>query len=308
MSFSVIVNPAARQGDAGAQWLKAEPVCHDVLGAFVFQMTRKAGDATELCRMALMDGHQHIVSFGGDGTHNEVVNGFFDKSGKPVAPEATLSLVSAGSGCDLSRTLGLPRDVSGALVRIRNGHYSRTIDLGRIVFCDRRTGQKKTRFFINAASMGISGAVLRMLRRHPNVLRGRLGYSLATLAVTLRFKDRNIRIKVGRNMSKHENTKLVVAANGKFFGGGMKVAPMADPFDGQLEFLGLRGMHWLPFLRLAARVFSGKHIGHDCVWHHRGRKLLVEGPKGFLVEIDGECVGTLPAEVEIVPRALMLRL
>src|SRR5436305_1429889 len=103
----VIVNPKSQGGKLGKRW----PELADLIGrAFPFDAvtTKAAGDATRLAREALRGGAERVVAIGGDGTINEVVNGFFDEEGAAIAPEASFGLIPYGTGGDFRRTMGIP--------------------------------------------------------------------------------------------------------------------------------------------------------------------------------------------------------
>src|SRR6185436_15960859 len=129
---TVIVNPKSQAGRLGKRWSDLA----DTIGrAFPFDeaITQAPGDATRLAREALRAGAERIVAIGGDGTVNEVVNGFFDDGGAPIAPEASFALIPFGSGGDFRRTLGMPTELAAAARVIAEGRRRR-IDVGRLAF------------------------------------------------------------------------------------------------------------------------------------------------------------------------------
>src|SRR5947208_2252248 len=109
----VVVNPKSQGGRLGKRWAELA----DTIGrAFPFEeaMTKGPGDATKLAREALRGGAERVVAIGGDGTINEVVNGFFDDAGAPIAPDASFALIPFGTGGDFRRTFRLPTEVADA--------------------------------------------------------------------------------------------------------------------------------------------------------------------------------------------------
>ena len=103
----VVVNPASANGRTGRRWPELAAKLRSRIGDFEAAFTKAPKEATSIVRQALRDGTNHVVSVGGDGTHNEVINGFFDGR-EQVAEGIKLSLIPTGTGGDLRRTVGLP--------------------------------------------------------------------------------------------------------------------------------------------------------------------------------------------------------
>ena len=125
----VVVNPKSQGGRLASRWTEVA----ETLGrAFPFDevITQGPGDATRLTREALRAGAERVVAIGGDGTINEVVNGFFE-DGVAIAPEASLGVIPYGTGGDFRRTLALPTHLEDAARVIRDNQRKR-IDLGKL--------------------------------------------------------------------------------------------------------------------------------------------------------------------------------
>ena len=95
----VVVNPASAAGATGRRWDRTARHLSAALGPFELAFSQEPGHATRLTRLALRDGFEMVVAVGGDGTLNEVVNGFFEAK-VAVAPEALLGFVALGTGSD----------------------------------------------------------------------------------------------------------------------------------------------------------------------------------------------------------------
>src|SRR3569623_34343 len=138
----VIVNPDSQGGRLGKRW----PELADLLQRqFPFAVVR-----------AERAGAERIVAIGGDGTVNEVVNGFF-ADGKPFAPHASFALIPFGTGGDFRRTLGMPTEI-GEAAKIIAANQVREIDDGRLDYVT-PAGAKAVRMFAHIASFGVSGVV-----------------------------------------------------------------------------------------------------------------------------------------------------
>jgi diacylglycerol kinase family enzyme len=227
---TVIVNPNSQGGRLGKRWVELS----DTIGrAFPFDdvMTTGPGDATRLARTALAAGAERIVAIGGDGTVNEVVNGFFDEAGKPIAPEASFALIPFGTGGDFRRTFQLPTEIADAAAVIA-ANQRKKIDVGRLTFVA-TSGEPAHRMFANIASFGVSGVVDRMVNESGKKL-GRMSFLWATARATGSYKNQRVQLLFdGQEKDRVEATINTVAiANGRYFGGGMKVAPDAEVDDG----------------------------------------------------------------------------
>src|SRR5690606_37093433 len=115
---------------------------------------------TRLTREALKSGAERIVAVGGDGTLNEVTNGFFE-NGAPIAPEASLAIVPFGTGGDFRKTVRIPNATAEAAAIIAANHR-RKIDIGKLELTG-HDGKPLLRMFINIASFGVSGHLDRMI-------------------------------------------------------------------------------------------------------------------------------------------------
>ena len=105
---------------------------------------------------------------------------------------------------------------------------------------------------------------------------------------------------------------MIAICNGRFFGGGMKVAPMAEIDDGAFEIVALGATSKLGFAMTSGSIYSGEHIGQAGTVHLRGQKVKLDlmnedARSAFLLDVDGEPMGSLPLEIEVLPKALTLR-
>ena len=134
-----VVNPASDGGRTGRTWpeMAASARRHGL--EVVERLTESAGHATELAREAVAAGEELVVAVGGDGTVNEVVNGFFDTAGTSLGGAAALGVIQRGTGCDFVRTFGIPKKIDRAVATVVAGRRRR-IDIGRAT-CQGPTGQ-----------------------------------------------------------------------------------------------------------------------------------------------------------------------
>jgi len=302
---TVIVNPKSQGGRLGKRW----PELADTIGrAFPFDevRTQGPGDATRLAREALRAGAERIVAIGGDGTVNEVVNGFFDEHGVAIKHDAIFALIPFGTGGDFRRTMNIPMEIADAAAVIARGH-KKQIDVGKLELTA-NGGGTVLRMFANIASFGVSGVVDRLVNESGKKL-GRLSFMLATARATWSYKNQRVALVFDGKDRVETTINTVAVANGRYFGGAMLVAPNAEVDDGAFDVVAMGDLTFSDLLTSGRRLYKGTHIGMDKVSVRRAK--LVEAQPvepGAVVEldVDGESPGRLPARFELVPSALWM--
>ncbi len=299
----VIVNPAARNGAVGRRW---ETLASQLSALGIdaeTAHTQRPGHASELVRDGLRDGPRLVVAVGGDGTVNEVVNGFFD-GGRPIAPESELAVVPIGTGRDGVRTYGISGKPERAIALLADG-ATRTIDLGRATYTA-HAGGEESRIFLNIASCGLSGAVAERANRTSKRLGGTPAFLWATIATFAGWKNVPFRITIdGEQRELVANNTIV--ANGRYFGGGMHIAPDARTDDGLLDAIVFGDVGRVDLALNMHRLYRGTILRHPKASHRLARSVLVEPERALPIEIDGEQPGVTPVRFEVLPAALRLR-
>lgn len=290
---AVIVNPRSNLGKTGKQLAGLCQLLDAKLGRYELLLTRAGGHGSELAESALARGAQHIVACGGDGTLSEVVDGVM-ASGR--AAQVAVSLVPSGTGSDFARSLG--RGIDGA---------ERMLDLGRAHYRD-AAGNQRTRHVLNIASAGLSAESVRWIEAQAQAgRRHRLSYALSAVAGLARYTVSEVEVAIDAAVVHRGPLCFCAVANGRFFGGGMPVAPQARLDDGLLDVTAvaaLRPWETVPFF---ARLLRGTHAAHRRTRSGRGRVISLDSAAPVWLEIDGEAVGTLPARIVALPAALKLR-
>jgi diacylglycerol kinase (ATP) len=296
----VIVNPRSGAGATGARWAGVERRLRDALGALEVESTRSPRDAERLAREGVRAGVERLVVAGGDGTLNEVASGLL---GAGLGDRAEIAILPLGTGGDFPRTLGIPRDLEGAIASIAAGS-ARRVDAGAVRFRDRE-GREARSWFLNVASAGISGDIVERVAKRSRLAGGTGAFLMATLQSIVRYRAEPVRLRIDGECVHEGPLVLAAAANGRYFGGGMAVAPGARLDDGRLDFV------WVPRLsklRLVSRlglIYRGRHLEEPEIGHRRGRVVEMDAEAGAVpLELDGEPVGALPARAEVLPSAL----
>lgn len=298
MKLLAIVNGASAGGKTGKRWPQIEAALQSNGIEVEARFTEGVGHASELVTEALGQGHEAIASCGGDGTLSEVVNGLIDPSGAARAPGAKLAILPSGTGGDFRKTLGIDPEPASAAALIARGQ-TRRIDAGLIVF----EGDDQPRRFVNIASCGVGYEVDRRI----NGLRfkpGKLAYALVSAYSILTYPPLPAKVRVDGAEVEGAFTSVSLA-NGRFFGGGMMIAPQADPSDGQLDVI-LSSTTRTRSILGAKHLYAGTHLARPGSTMLRGRKIeiepLTDRRMGF--DIDGEALGFAPATISALPGVL----
>ncbi len=299
----LIINPQAQGGALGRRWPELAKSIRRQLGAFEEVRTKGPGDATELAIDALNSGADVVVAIGGDGTINEVVNGFFD-DGEPINPEAAMGVLPFGSGGDFRKTIAVPKDLDQAAHRLAHGKAKR-IDVGRIDYTT-HDGDKATRMFINIASFGLSGLVDQFVNDSSKRLGGTLSFLAASARASLKYQNQRVRMTFDDSEPIDTIIKVCAGANGRYFGGGMYIAPEASLDDGVFDVVAVGDLSLFELATHSHRLYRGTHLTLDKVSQRRARRVHAEplGVGDVLLDVDGESRGYLPATFTILPKSL----
>jgi YegS/Rv2252/BmrU family lipid kinase len=304
MRTFLVVNPRSANGDTGRRWPDIAAAVSKSLGEVGSAFTEGPMHAAALTAEALQQGYRCIVSVGGDGTLNEVVNGFFQLKGG-VPAEASLGVIPRGTGGDFRRTFGWSGDLRAACARIA-GTTTRPLDVGRASFIG-PDGRPVQRHFVNVASFGVSGQVDREVNRASKGLGGKATFFLASVKAMWRYRDQRVRLRTDGGAWAEQPITTVAVANGQYFGGGMRVAPTADPSDGRFEVTVWSGYGLLDFALKSRRIYDGTHVQLPGTRTLSARVLEAESDEEVLLDVDGEQPGRLPVRMELLPQALRLR-
>jgi YegS/Rv2252/BmrU family lipid kinase len=292
----IVVNPRAGRGktmDVVRRELAATQLDADVVP------TEHPGHGSELARKARADGVRLVIAAGGDGTVHEVVNGLLSDGVAANVPQ--LGVLPLGSGCDYAKTFGVSQDPGAALAQIITSS-PRPVDAAELTYTD--GDATRTRFFCNIAEVGIGGSTVARAARLPRVL-GPAMYGLAFLLTLPRFVQLNAKIRFDERTYEGPLTDLVIAI-GRVFGGGMEVAPTADPSDGLFDVQVHFGTK-VDYVRGLPKVYKGRHLPHPRILEGRAAEIVVDCEPDGLIEADGEVLGRTPATFRMLPGALQLR-
>jgi diacylglycerol kinase (ATP) len=293
----LIVNPVAGAGKTAREWPRIKDLFQGNGLRFEYDMTEAPGHAIELARTAAENGYDMVVSVGGDGTINEIVNGLY-ASGH--IRDATLGIVSTGTGSDYIRTIGIPRRAEGACRCLLNPKR-RVVDLGVVEYT--KDGRHEERLFVNFAGFGFDAEIVRRTTQQFKALGALPSYLLGVLVTLMFYQNRDISIRLdGEPLEQRVCT--VIMNNGRYGGGSMFTAPDAELADGWLDVLIVGDMSKPDLLWSIPRIYKGTHLTHPKVTMKRAREIEVSASRKMQIQADGELLGEVPARFRVLPSVL----
>ncbi len=295
--YCFIVNPAAGGGLAGREW----PRLHEKLTAaglaYRHYMSEYRGHGRELAAAAFEDGARHLVAVGGDGTANEVLNGLLDVA-TPGREGLSLATVPWGTGNDWSSYYGVPSRPE-ELVRMFQAGLRHRQDIGRVEFIE-ETGSTRHHYFLNCAGTGLDSYLLSEMQ---GARGSRFRYFLFVLKCLSRFRAEPLQLTLDTEAFQGPSLLLEICL-GRFAGAGMRFAPGAVTDDGVFEVLLIDDLNILQVLRSLSYLYNGRIDRHPAAHRWQCRSVSVAARAAQHLHCDGELVGRLPVQVEIVPDVL----
>ncbi len=228
-----------------------------------------------------------VMAIGGDGAVHLAIQ-------ELALSNIPLYVLPCGTGNDFARTGGpLDLDVTRAVKRMLETSPVE-IDLGRT------ESEIGTRWFGQVLSTGFDSLVNERANRF-SFVKGQIKYTIATLLELPLFRPYRYEM-VTPGGTRKIPAMLIAVANGASYGGGMLICPSADRRDGLFEVMVLHPVSKVELLKVFPKVFKGKHVSHPAVEFIKVAKLTLES--NAIAYADGEKIGSLPINIEIVPKAL----
>lgn len=287
----VLVNPSAGRGSGR----RALPRLQELAQRFGARLVVSGGldeFAAEASR-AVEEGVERLIVAGGDGTMHHAI--------QPLAGSDTvLGVLALGSGNDLAATVEAPRRLDAAF-RVAVEGPIRRLDLGRV----------DDRWYVGVAGVGFDSEVAHIASERVRLLRGPLIYPWAVVRALATFRPPQITLEYedvdGGEGSFEGRVMLVAFGNTHRFGGGMCIAPEAQPDDGWLDVVVVKEISRRRLLRVFPKVYRGSHLGLPEVESFRTRRMRVWLEREMTVYGDGEPMAPVTGDgvgVEVVPGAL----
>jgi YegS/Rv2252/BmrU family lipid kinase len=284
VTLSLIVNPFAGGGRAARELNGVQATLRRLGLEHHVERTRSLDHARELALAAALAG-ETAVAFGGDGLIGAVADALRHTDG-------VLGVLPGGRGNDFARMLGIPGSPQPACEILAHGEVRR-LDLGVI----------GDRTFIGIASCGFDSEANR-IANETTLVRGRLVYAYGLLRALAGWRPATFTVTVDGAAARTVSGYTVAAANSRYYGGGMMLAPDATLQDGMLDVVLILETSKLRFLRHAPAVFTGAHVRLENVELLRGRTIEISASRPFTMYADGDPIAELPVTVGVLPGAV----
>jgi diacylglycerol kinase family enzyme len=274
-----VVNPVTRN----APELAAEgaAVCARLGLEHSVTTTAYAGEAAEIiAREARRGGEVRAFILGGDGSLNEAVRGAAGFG------NVSLGVIPCGTGNDFIKCFG-GKDAFLNIEGLVNGREV-PLDLVEVTL-----DNQPPIHAINICSVGVDADVAAGMRRYVGARRwggSKMPYNLSLIRTVIKGVKRHYTVTVD-GVREEGMFTILTCCNGQVYGGGFKACPDADPGDGQLEFLLVKGLSRFTLMKIVGRFGAGKYKElHQYIRHCRGSSVTIESDRPFYANYDGECV------------------
>jgi len=303
----VIVNPHASIGQCGKDWPEIEQILINEGIEFDAIQTEYPRHAIDLVKDNILEkGYKKIISVGGDGTNNEVINGIFSQDRFPTT-EIMMGVIPVGTGNDWRRTFDFPLDYQKNVKIIKAGA---TIlhDIGKVTYYN--DGDPKVRYFLNAAGTGLD----EMVCGKTNELKkkgkgGAVRYMLSTANCLFKYECVEVKLEVDDELVYDDEILSLSLGNGRFNGGGMMMMPKAIPDDGLFDITVIRKVGLMKFAANISKIYDGTFIDKmEEVSTFRGKKVRITSIPAhkLLLETEGETLNNSPFDFEMMPKAIQM--
>ncbi len=297
----LIVNPTAGAHNAARLWPLIQQRLAQRGVRFDAVLTEAPGHAITLARDAATAGYSTIVSVGGDGTLNEVVNGVMTT---PTPQDATVAVVPVGTGGDFVRMLGLPRLWTDACDRLTSTS-THMVDVGELTYVG--AAGEEHRYFINVAGLGFDGEVAARTNASPvKRLGGTLPFVTNLVLTLVTYNNKDVTVSID-DQQRPGRMNSVIVANGQWFGGGMWISPNSSADDGVFDVIVIGDVGKLELLQTMPRLYKGTHLTHPKVAAARAHSVQVVSQQEMWLQADGELLGRAPVVFRMHQHALRLR-
>lgn len=260
--------------------------------------TKGVGDEHRLALKAAKERFTHLVAIGGDGTINECVNSLVNyQIENPDASVPVLGIIPNGTGNDFVKSADWSFSLESLYDRIIEGSEKK-VDLGVLNY-----GTSKKEYFLNIADAGIGPHVVEKVSQSKSRFGSSLTFATAIIKTFFTFK-KSILDCSGDSFHFSGPAVAIIAANGRFFGGGLCIAPEAKLDDGKLDVVIIGNVTVMDFLKYLPQIRKGAKIDHPKVRYYRTRWLQISGEGR--IEKDGQMGKSLPVEITVQSRAFRI--
>ncbi len=305
-----IINPTSGGGSTNKKIEKFRNDIDRILGRETeIKLTVRKGEGTTFATAAIKNRASTIIAIGGDGTANEILNGFFKfRSNKatPVNLNSVMAFIPSGTRNVLAKSAGLPKGFIQNLEAIRR-KKPRTLDVILARVLKQPENKFFSRVFLNAAEIGLGAHIIDRSRKIREVVNSRALSTLATVMATVpTYRSNECEVSFdGGSWTLLSPVTLCAVSNGPYLGGNFKMAPRASMSDGRLDLTVIKDSGSLKLLRQLYNMKTGKFANDKNVIYEQAKKVAIRSKdREVKVTVDGETIGSLPATFEVIPKTL----
>ncbi|MDX9770512.1 MAG: diacylglycerol kinase family lipid kinase [Tenuifilaceae bacterium] len=296
----VIVNPVAGSGRGARDWPQIKRLLEKHSIDFDYRITERKHHAVELTVAAVKAGYRKFICVGGDGTHNEIVNGVFIQQ-EVSTQDITIGVVAVGTGNDWAKSFSVPSDYTSCIKAISKG-VTFVQDVGRVEYFEARV--KQMRYFANAAGAGFDADVAHSTNKlKEDGRRGRMLYLISIIKTLMVFRSSVARVTIDEAEHSGEFFSITLGV-GKYNGGGMMQMPNAVPNDGLFDVTLVHRVSRFNVIRNIFKLYNGKILEHSKIFGYTATRVKISSKPHFNLEVDGESLGTSPFVFTSIPSAV----
>jgi YegS/Rv2252/BmrU family lipid kinase len=281
----IILNPVSAGGRTDTRKEKIIREFNSQFGnSFNLTETSYKSEATEITRKAIDNGCEQIIAVGGDGTINEVINGFMNE-GKIINPNCKLGIISSGTGQGFAQSIGLPKKIAEQVQVIKEGNTN-FVDIGKIIIYE-NCSSNKVKYFVNEFQIGIGGAVVSRVQKETKKLGGLLAYGIITARMAYNYCGHQISVFLNGDQNLTKKYLGIVVSNGAYTAGGMQLTPNARLDDGYFDILLIHDQTKTNRIKNFSKIYSGAHLNSGNFSHYRVSKMNIDSKE--VVPIEAFC-------------------
>jgi diacylglycerol kinase (ATP) len=257
--------------------------------------TAYASHATRLASEAPSQGFDCVLSAGGDGTLHQVINGILLNGNSDALP--SIGVIPLGSGNDFATACEIETNAT-SIIKLLKENSPKPTDVGKIL-CEDSHGNKIQKYFINVCSLGMGPATVQQMEKSPKWMSADLRYFTAIVQTFFNHQPEKISLKT-ENWEFSGKVRVFAVANGKSFGNKIFIAPDAKMEDGWLNTFLASDLPLAKFLWYLQTIKQKKKITDSRIEYTKVKEVSLSSPQKLLLEAEGELVGQLPAQIEII--------
>ncbi len=304
MKAKLVVNPEAGQGKSQRYIGKILKRLNSHISSDL-TITKNVEEAFAIAENLDHDKYDSIITAGGDGLLNTVINGLLKS---PVQNSTCLGYIPLGMSNVAAWELGIPQDPCQACDVILNGKTSK-IDLGRVT-------EPFDRYFISMVDFGFPAYIVHLIETKPFLKRllGKTGYKLMGLLRLIDFAPPKLKINIDDKRVESDGLFIVIS-NGKFYGGEYIMSPGSSVTDGKLELCVFKNKKRREFLHFVSHFLNQEPDGEYICKEHQyndfleffsGERIEIDSTNEVWGQIDGEPLGKLPVKIETAPQMISM--